>query len=271
VISSRVVAVAAVVVLGLAVPAVALAIGLRVAAASRAGATRVPTSVPTTGVPEVGALFPNGATAQHDCTATVVDSPHGDVLLTAAHCVSGTGAGMVFAPGFHGGVSPYGRWRVTAAHLAPGWLRSQDADDDFAFLSLARHRVHGRLESIERVTGAYRLGSTPRSRQAITVIGYPEGSANQALACHTRVFFTHEFPSFNCRGYVGGTSGGPWLVHTASATRVVGVIGGMNEGGCVDSRSYSSPLAQDARDAYARAVDRDAPDVAPAPAGDGCS
>lgn len=253
----------------LGLPAVALAIKLRASAAHAAVGTRIPTSHPTRGVPEVGALLANAASTQHGCTASVVDSPHGDVLLTAAHCVSGTGAGMVFAPGYDDGVSPYGRWSVTAAHLAPAWLKSQDPRADFAFLTVARKRVHGRLKGIEQVTGAYELGASPHSGEAITVVGYPAGSDNDAITCQTTVYFTGAFPSFDCRGYVGGTSGGPWLVHTAGGTLVVGVIGGMNQGGCVDSTSYSSPLTE-AGPVFVRASEHATPDVAPTRGSDGC-
>jgi hypothetical protein len=216
--SRRLVALAAVILVGLGVPAVALAIHPRASKKAHAAAQRIPTSHTTNGVRPVGALFPTASSTGHECTASVVNGSHGDVLLTAAHCVSGSGAGMVFAPGFHDGISPYGRWTVTAAHLAPAWLRSQD----------------------------------PRT-------------------CQTRVYFTNAFPSFDCRGYVAGTSGGPWLVRSASGTRVVGIIGGRNEGGCIDSSSYSSPLTQAARRAYVKASNHDKPDVAPPPPGDGCS
>jgi V8-like Glu-specific endopeptidase len=264
-------ALAAVILVGLGVPAVALAIHLRATPAAHAAGRHVPASHTTKGVPQVGALFANGSTAQHQCTASVVDSSRGDVLLTAAHCVSGSGAGMVFAPGYHDGISPYGRWTVTAAHLAPAWLRSQDPHDDFAFLSVAPHAIQGRLTEMQQVTGAYRVGSEPRSGQAITVQGYPEASNQGPRTCRTKVYFTDGFPSFDCRGYVAGTSGGPWLVQTSSGTRVVGIIGGRKQGGCVDSSSYSSPLTQAARRAYVRASDHDPANVAPPPPGDGCS
>jgi V8-like Glu-specific endopeptidase len=257
--------------LGLVVPAVALAIQLRASAPARAAAQRTPTSRTTKGAPQVGAVFPTASSAQHDCTASVVHSPHGDVLLTAAHCISGSGAGMVFAPGYHDGISPYGRWTVTAAHLAPGWLKSQDPHDDFAFLTVAPRTTHGRRTEIEQVTGAYRVGDEPRADQTITVLGYSEASNNGPITCQTKVYFTGAFPSFDCRGYVAGTSGGPWLVQTEHGTRVVGVIGGMNQGGCVDSSSYSSPMTQAARSAYVKASDHDSGDVAPAPGSDGCS
>ena len=262
---------AAVLLLGLGVPAVALAIHLRAAATANAAAQRPPTSHATNGVRQVGALFPNASSAQHDCTASVVDSTQGDVLLTAAHCVTGSGAGMIFAPGYHDGISPYGRWTITAAHLAPGWLKSQDPHDDFAFLTVAPRPINGRLTGIERVTGAFQVGDQPRSGQTITVLGYPESSDKGPKTCQTKVYFTRGYPSFDCRGYVAGTSGGPWLVPSGNATRVVGVIGGRNQGGCVDSSSYSSPLTQAARRAYVKASDHDPPDLAPPPGGDGCS
>lgn len=268
--SRRLLILAAAAGLALGLPAVALAIQLG-ASAHAAASKRMPTSSATRGVPEVGALFADASRTQHDCTASVVDSLHGDVLLTAAHCVSGSGAGTVFAPGYHDGISPYRRWTVTAAHLAPEWLKSQDPHEDFAFLTVGPKTINGRSTEIEQVTGAYQLGGKPRSGEAITVLGYPAGSDNDAITCRTTVSFTGAFPSFNCSGYVAGTSGGPWLVHTAKGARIVGVIGGMNQGGCVDSTSYSSPLTQAARRVYTLASNHAAPDVAPTPGSDGCS
>jgi V8-like Glu-specific endopeptidase len=160
--SGRLVTIAAVAVLALGLPAVALAIRLEASSTvNTARSIRMPTSSTTRGVPEVGALFANASSTQHGCTASVVDSLQGDVLLTAAHCVSGNGAGMVFAPGYHDGISPYGRWTVTALHLAPGWLKSQDPQDDFAFLTVAPRTIDGRRIEIQQVTGAYQLGGNP--------------------------------------------------------------------------------------------------------------
>jgi Trypsin-like peptidase domain len=269
--SRKLVILAAMAALALGLPAAAPAIQLGASAAAQSVAgKRIPTSSATAGMPELGPLFANGSRT-HDCTASVVDSSHGDVLLTAAHCVSGSGAGMVFAPGFHNGISPFGRWTVTAVHLAPDWLKSQDPHEDFAFLTVAPQRIDGRLREIEQVTGAFQLGGQPRSGEAITVLGYPAGSDNDAITCRTTVSFTGAFPSFNCSGFVAGTSRGPWLIHTVHGARIVGVIGGMNQGGCVDSTSYSSPLTQAARSVYARASDHATPDVAPTPGSDGCS
>jgi Trypsin len=55
-----------------------------------------------TGTPAVGALFSlsGGHLGRHFCTASVVDSPVRDLVITAAHCVSGRRPGRVaFVPG----------------------------------------------------------------------------------------------------------------------------------------------------------------------------
>jgi V8-like Glu-specific endopeptidase len=255
----------------LVLPATALALSLRAHAARRPAATKaIPTSTPSTNVPQVGALYANGRATRHGCTASVVHSSHGDTLITAAHCVSGNAAGMVFVPGQRGAQKPYGSWTVTAAHLAARWVSRQDPDDDVAFLTVAPHVVNGVKTEIEQVTGAFSLGATPGRGVRVTVTGYPAGTTNDAITCATTTYLTRSYPSFDCRGYVSGTSGSPWLRVTASGTQIVGVIGGLNQGGCYDYTSYSSPLARDAKDSYRRAAEHAAADVAPQPGGDGC-
>ena len=59
------------------------------------------------GTPAVGALFTTsaGKLGQHFCTASVVDSPAGDLVITAAHCVTGTSGTVDFVPGYNRGPS----------------------------------------------------------------------------------------------------------------------------------------------------------------------
>jgi V8-like Glu-specific endopeptidase len=254
----------------LALPATALALKLRATRARPAKAPRVPVSSTSSGVPEIGALYANAQATQHACTASVIHSPDGDALITAAHCVSGSGAGMVFVPGRHGTRTPYGRWTVTAAYVDPKWVTRQDPDDDVAFLTVAPRTSNGGRTEIERVTGGYALGSTAQRGQRVTVTGYPAGGANRPITCSAKIYRTKEFPSFDCRGYVGGTSGSPWLRMTRQGPQVVGIIGGLNQGGCHDYTSYSPPLARDADQAYVRASGEAPADVAPQRGGDGC-
>jgi V8-like Glu-specific endopeptidase len=260
--------IAALAVLGL--PATALALSLRAHARPVAKPTHIPASTTSTGMSRIGPLYVSVGATKHGCTASVVHSPDGDTLITAAHCISGSGAGMVFAPGQHGTRAPNGRWTVTAAHLDRKWVARQDPDDDVAFLTVAPRTINGARTTIEQVTGAYTLGSTAARGQRVTLTGYPAGSANNPITCTTKTYLTREFPTFDCRGYVGGTSGTPWLRATSHGTRIVGVIGGLNQGGCHDYTSYSSPLARDADDAYRRAWEHAPADVAPEARDDGC-
>ncbi len=254
-----------------ALPATALALKLRAAAAHRpARAARIPASRTSGGVPQIGTLYASASALQHGCTASVVHSRPGNTLITAAHCVSGSGAGMVFVPGQRGRQAPYGRWTVTAAHIEPGWVTGQDADADVAFLTIAPRVINGVRTEIEHVTGGYALGSTATRGQRVTVTGYPAGGANSAITCRATTYVTAGFPSFDCRGYVDGTSGSPWVRSTRHGPEIVGVIGGLHQGGCVDSTSYSSPLTRDADQAYRRAAEAAPGDTVPAAGNDGC-
>jgi V8-like Glu-specific endopeptidase len=257
----------------LVVPATALALGLRIrlhVRSTAAGtAATMPSSQTTNGVPQIGALFANETTRQHSCTAGVVDSSAGNVLITAAHCVAGSGAGMVFVPALDGAGAPFGRWTVTAAYVPAGWRARQDPEDDVAFLTVAPRRGNGALTNIQAVTGGYRLGSAGAAGQSISVTAYPAGSTSP-IACTTKVYFTAGFPSFNCRGYVGGTSGTPWIRATSAGAEIVGVIGGLHQGGCVDYVSYSAPLGGGADDAFQRATAAAPGDFDPPAGSDGC-
>ncbi|MGH2875589.1 MAG: trypsin-like serine peptidase, partial [Solirubrobacteraceae bacterium] len=184
--------------------------------------------------------------------------------------VSGPSGGMVFVPGQQGSRAPYGRWTVTAAHIEPEWASRQDPHADVAFLSVAPRVINGVRTEIERVTGAYELGATAVRGQRVTISGYPAGTTNHPITCTTTIYITESFPSFDCRGFVSGTSGSPWLRRTPDGTTIVGVIGGLHQGGCHDYTSYSSPLTRDADGAYRRAAASAPADTAPRPGADGC-
>jgi V8-like Glu-specific endopeptidase len=224
------------------------------------------------GVPTVGALFVPGAyPTLHTCTASVVRSTSGDVIMTAAHCVTGTGTGYRFAPGYHDGKTPYGVWSVTSAYGDPAWIARQDPHRDWAFLVVSDRQVSGQARSLQSVTGANRLGDTAATGSRVTVIGYGVGGNDKALRCTTRVYVHAGYPAFNCGGYVGGTSGSPWLRRSSRGPVVTGDIGGLHQGGCTPATSYSPPLGRPAHRARARAAHGRTADVFPAPGSDGCS
>jgi V8-like Glu-specific endopeptidase len=220
------------------------------------------------GVPAVGALFPaggvtsaNGSSASgldanggHFCTASVVHSPSGDLAVTAAHCVSGTGGQIVFVPGYHDGLAPYGSWLVTRVFTDPEWESSQDPDDDVAFLQLATDPDG---TSVEDITGAEQLATGQPEHQRVKVIGYPEGSEKPVWCVNWTQAFSPTQLEFDCGGYPNGTSGGPFI---ASATpsvagegTVIGVIGGYEQGGDTPEVSYSIVFGPNVASLYSEA------------------
>jgi V8-like Glu-specific endopeptidase len=197
------------------------------------------------GTAAVGALFSvdsGGGLGTHFCTASVVHSSHGDLAVTAAHCVTGNGQQMAFVPGYASGQEPYGVWTVTAVYTDQAWQSSQDPDDDVAFLQLSDDNDG---VPIEAVTGAERFG-TDRQRPAfVQVVAYPNGADEPVWCANWTKIFSPTQLEFDCGGYTQGTSGGPLLTHVSAADgqgTVVGVIGGYQQGGDTDSVSYAAAL-----------------------------
>lgn len=194
----------------------------------------------------VGALFVQGntSTGNHFCTASVVDSPGSDLLITAAHCISGGKNGgyqknIVFIPGYRDGTTPFGIWTVRKLLVAPQWQKSSDPDYDVGFVTL--NSDNGK--NIEDILGANKLSFDPGYRNLVRVTGYPD-SVNEPVAC--RNWTSQQSPTqlrFNCAGFYDGTSGSPFVTHFDPQTRtgtIIGVIGGYQQGGNTPSVSYSS-------------------------------
>lgn len=211
--------------------------------AAGAPVTATPSAAPAPAktVSPVGALFANGS---HFCTASVVHSPGGDLVLTAAHCVKD---GMSFAPAYHDGVAPLGMWTVTGVAVADGWTSSADPDLDFAFLTVQQP---GNTASLESLTGANVLGTDRGFDHTITLTGYPD-TTDSPVACTGTTTRSDTYQlRVACAGFPDGTSGGPWVTGGA----VIGVIGGYELGGDTPDVSYSAYFDDDIAKLYASAT-----------------
>ena len=218
----------------------------------------------------VGPLFPPGSST-HTCTASVVASPTGNLLITATHCIAGNAKGYTFAPGYHDGVEPFGLWTVTGAYGSPEWISRRSPELDFAFLAVAPRFQHGHLHQIQAVTGANRLGTAPPSGTTVTVPAYAIGTHDRPLTCTARVYYAGVYPAFNCNPYVDGTSGAPWLRRGPRGSVVVGVIGGLHQGGCEPWTSYTAPFGSVTLRTYAAAARGSRTPSFPGPESDGCT
>ena len=207
----------------------------------------------------VGALFTvsNGSLGHHFCTASVVDSPSGDLLITAAHCVTGLGSAIEFVPGYNGGKASYGAWPVTHIYTDAAWQATGDDSDDVAFLRVSQPADSAGSQTLEDITGAELLGTGDPAREWVTVIGYPNAT-NLPITCSnwTSKFSAHQM-EFDCGGYTDGTSGGPFLAHVSKKTglgTVIGVIGGYQQGGDTPAISYSIIFGSNVQDLYQEAI-----------------
>ncbi len=216
-------------------------------------------SKPFNGTSAVGALFTvvNGKLGSHFCTASVVHSRAGDLLITAAHCVfrnkQPPRGSLAFVPGYHSGKTPRGVWGITAVYVNKAWQLHRNVNNDVAFLIAGRAGTH-----IERHTGAEVLG-IGRPPQLVRVIGYPD-STNRPISCvaPARTFRgdSHQMV-FDCDGFTTGTSGGPFLARVNAKTgngTVIGVIGGWQAGGDTPDVSYSPRFFTNVRDLYDEAT-----------------
>lgn len=206
--------------------------------------------------PTVGALFAGGS---HFCSASVVDSLAGDLVLTAGHCayggsIPGYHTGLSFAPGYHDGLAPYGMWKVTSELVSPGWISSADPNLDFAFLTVSQP---GNPVPIESVTGANQLGIDQGFVNQVTLSGYPDTTSSPTVCRNGTTQFGSDQQRIVCAGFPDGTSGGPWVINASPVTgegMVIGVIGGYELGGDSPDVSYSAYFDSDIQELYNRAA-----------------
>ncbi|HEX6470573.1 MAG TPA: trypsin-like peptidase domain-containing protein [Streptosporangiaceae bacterium] len=221
----------------------------------RAAASR-PTAHTWTGSPVVGALFLSNGSGGHYCTASVVDTAKKSLILTAAHCLytrDGWAKNIVFVPRYSAGRRPYGVWTVRYMYVDSRWKQNRDPDLDFGFAVVGTDG--GRR--IADVVGANRLVTDQGYTDKVRVIGYPMkkyAPVDEPIYCNvtTHKAFRYQI-RFDCNGFYGGTSGSPWIKNYDTTTRrgdVLGVIGGYQEGGRYDWRSYSPVFDKDIRHLY---------------------
>ncbi|MFF4695347.1 trypsin-like serine peptidase [Streptomyces chattanoogensis] len=243
-------------------------------AAPRPAADPVPPSHPFDGLPQVGTFFwTDGTNTGRFCGGTVVRSPHRNLVVTAAHCLRSPDPKryLSFVPQYHDGLRPYGIFPVDRIYIDQRYYdlgTDAGARWDYAVVRLGA-REDG--AEAEEVTGGYDLLPYPGYRhREVRLIGYPGRSDTthpKPLDCTSS---THRYTSTDpaapgdfleiaCAGYIGGTSGGPFLVRDMTGYALIGVIGGYHTGGDFPDVSYSSYFTLDTLSLYLHAVLGDTP------------
>lgn len=220
-------------------------------------------AVPVAPDPRVGALFLGGvgADSEHTCSAAVLDTPGGDLILTAAHCLV-DGVDTAFIPGFQDGANDI--WQVDAVYLDPRWIAEQDPHADFAIARVSR-KQQGSVQF--EAGGGLALGSAPVAGSPVSVTGYPMGVGGGALGCRGVTAVSPDgYPSLPCAGLTDGFSGAPWVI----GATVTGLVGGPDGGGCDDDVSYSPVFDDSITRLLVRAETGGEGDAAPAAFGTDC-
>ncbi|MFD3695741.1 trypsin-like serine peptidase [Streptomyces sp. NPDC058646] len=222
--------------------------------------TLPPAVVPQPGGPAAftGALFTGGLEGDHFCTATVVQSPGRNLIVTAGHCLlDGVQAAgeAVFAPAYANGVAPYGTWKLEEVFEDARWAEDTDDAYDLAFARLAPD-AQGR--TVEDVTGAAALDTSGRAGEEVTVTGYPADRKVPRTCTAVAVRESATAQRFDCADFPGGTSGSAWIARDG---KIVGIL----TGGDTDDVSTSTVLGDYAASLYARATAGATAGAAPAP------
>lgn len=188
-----------------------------------------------------GAFLIEGEFEGYECSGSVVDSPEGDLVLTAGHCAIDRETGavakyVIFIPGYHKApgeteaVKPYGVWFATKIATTETWEKtakprsSANEGGDLAFLTLD--------QNAESVVGALGIAFNQSCNQTYTQYGYPgeEPYDGGALYSHvssyagpdTNLSFTPT-PFKIHSDFTPGSSGGPWTVGPASSPTALSV------------------------------------------------
>jgi V8-like Glu-specific endopeptidase len=174
----------------------------------------------------IGRIFFTLGRADYVCSGALVGGADPQVVLTAAHCVTGApGRGRatqwatnwVFVPGFADGRLPYGEYTAHRFLVSPGWTAPGGAEpDDFAFVQVTAAKADGGSGAARAPHGLSVQFATSQDAAALTrsyIFGYPAEPPYAGLYpvyCAGRVTASGGSVRMPC-GMTAGDSGGPWL------------------------------------------------------------
>lgn len=182
----------------------------------------------------VGKLFFSDGGSDYVCSASAIATKSRNQVLTAGHCAHtgpnpeggllGLGllagppryySNWVYVPRYNNGRAPLGKWVVTHAYVANGWIQDESFQQDQAVLTVARRNGRRLVD----VTGGNRVAlGAGTTHQGVRIWGWPAASpydGETAWRCDgpTRASSVSApgDSSMTC-GLNGGASGGPWIL-----------------------------------------------------------
>ena len=214
-------------------------------AAVQAGGVSPAAAAPSARGTDTGAptVYPNSANGivygfyndpvdpySYQCSGSVINTPTGNVVLTAGHCVIDPGTGtpatdLIFVPGFRDFDEPYGEWTAPTFATTSQWQSTAGGPNpneagDMAMLTLDNRPSDS--ATLQSVVGAVGIAFNQPRVQTYMEYGYPaqfpyDGTRLYELTSPWGRDDTQFSP--NPMGissdFTGGSSGGPWLVGNA--------------------------------------------------------
>lgn len=219
----------------------------------------------------VGKIFFTLGGEDYVCSGTLVGGKHPDVVLTAAHCVTGgPGKGgatqwatnWMFVPGFADGLLPYGEYTARRFFVTPDWTGPERGREqyDAAFVQVTTATLYGASGAAKPPPGlpvefAGSQDAAPLSRTY--VFGYPSELPYSGLYlnyCAGPAVASGGSVRTPC-GMTAGDSGGPWLAGFSprSGSGPVVAVSTYKDSGNLRVL-YGAVLGPQARALYERAV-----------------
>lgn len=219
------------------------------------------------------------------CSASVVHSPSGMVVLTAAHCLFGVGhpdavdnglfTDIVFVPAYHDHIDdsvrgmttvyPFGRWKVVDKSIDPHWTVSTQPqrDYDHAFLTVEPEPGTGAPmdKTLESLTGGNGMSLGAMPSESVQAMGYPVDMEHPIYTYSTyrQWGFSAQFPDAMRvvdKDLTGGASGGPWSVFLAGYGDYGNIVAVTSAGDKTTGTAYGAKITAKTRDLYNRHIDR---------------
>jgi V8-like Glu-specific endopeptidase len=175
----------------------------------------------------VGKVFFTLGGQDYVCSGTLVGGKHPDVVLTAAHCVTGGpgkagatqwAANWMFVPGFVDGLLPYGEYTARRFFVSKDWTGPQGRREqyDAAFVQVTTATLYGMSVAAQPPPGLPVKFAGRRDAAALGrryVFGYPAELPYSGLYlnyCAGSAVASGGSVRTPC-GMTAGDSGGPWL------------------------------------------------------------
>ena len=206
---------------------------LKPKAPAKAGTTT--TAAGPTAPRTVGKLFFTTSAGDAVCSASSVNTPTKNLIITAGHCTNdgpvrcGVLGGstcptanftnFLFVPRYRNGAGPDGSWVGRAVLNHSAWTRSGNLDYDHALITIAP-RAGRNLVSVIGGNGLAMLYGSHQNR--VRIWGWPaeapyDGSTARQCFGNTTSFDSSGDAQLACP-MTGGASGGPWFLSMSSAS-----------------------------------------------------